>query len=218
MQMKTTRLSQARPTKDESSFPDQDRAPFDIFDSHSQQYREDRGIALQLDVSPVGAETVEETVPTRRLPFAIEELLAATTIIVLVLITLANVIARYLLHASFAFTEEYSSVLLLCMVFVTTSAAMAKNTHIRMTFLADRISPRNQERATIFGSAAVIVCFGIVVYYGSLMCWDAYRFGETSPGMGHPMWVYLIWLPLLSLLTIVRAIGVLVRVRVIQSS
>jgi hypothetical protein len=144
-------------------------------------------IATSIHLDSASSETgiLEEAVKIKpRLPLTLEEGIAGAAMIVLALITLANVIARYVLHASFAFTEEYSSVLLFGMVFVTASLATAKNNHIRMTFFNDRMSPRNQKMAANFGYVAIIVCFCVVIWYGSLMCWDAYKFGEIVTRSG----------------------------------
>jgi TRAP-type transport system small permease protein len=31
--------------------------------------------------------------------------------------------------------------------------------------------------------------------------------GETSPGLGYPAWIYTVWLPLLSVAIILRVLG-----------
>jgi TRAP-type C4-dicarboxylate transport system permease small subunit len=39
------------------------------------------------------------------------------------------------------------------------------------------------------------------------MAWDDYRYDVTSPALGVPQWLYSVWLPLLSVLVIVRIAG-----------
>jgi TRAP-type C4-dicarboxylate transport system permease small subunit len=41
------------------------------------------------------------------------------------------------------------------------------------------------------------------------MAWDDYRFDVTSPALGVPQWWYTVWLPLLSVLIVVRLLTVL---------
>ena len=39
------------------------------------------------------------------------------------------------------------------------------------------------------------------------MTYDEWYWGETSPGLGYPAWIYTVWLPLLSLAILGRVIG-----------
>jgi len=151
-----------------------------------------------------------------RVPVALEDTLAGLIMLLLGLITLANVLARYVFHISFAFTEEYSSVLLFCLVFVTASAAVAKNTHIKMTFFTEKLPRRQQKWAELLGCAAVVACLAVTAWYGGVMTWDAWTMDETSSGIGHPMWLYLMWLPILCLLGILRAFGCMARIWSVQ--
>ena len=52
------------------------------------------------------------TEPETRVPLSIEKVVAAASMAALCLITLGNVVARYLTNYSFAFTEEYSIALM----------------------------------------------------------------------------------------------------------
>jgi TRAP-type C4-dicarboxylate transport system permease small subunit len=54
-----------------------------------------------------------------------------------------------------------------------------------------------------------LLMFGLLVWYGGRMAWDDYRFEVTSPSLGVPNWWYTVWLPVLSLLIVVRLLGVL---------
>ena len=175
--------------------------------------REDQAAAVHLDSAPsdnVIAARAQRIKPL--VPHSVEDAVAASAMILLVMITLANVIARYVISFSFAFTEEYSSVILFILVFVMASSSIVRNSHIKMTFFTDMMSPRYQKITEVIGSIAMIVCFVILIYYGSIMTIDAYRFEETSPGLGNPTWIYLIWVPFLSLIAVFRAFGLLVRI------
>jgi TRAP-type C4-dicarboxylate transport system permease small subunit len=144
-------------------------------------------------------------------PVKLEEIAAATIMAVLAMITLANVATRYVIDVSFAFTEEYSVVLLMVLVFVGVSSAIAKNAHIRVTFFIDQLAARARRRLEIVGCLAMLVCFAVLVYYGARLTLDAREIGETSPGLGNPQWLYLMWLPILSAAAFLRTVGALVR-------
>lgn len=43
------------------------------------------------------------------------------------------------------------------------------------------------------------------------MAWDDYNFEVTSPSLGVPQWWYTIWLPLLSIVIVLRLLAMLWR-------
>jgi len=149
--------------------------------------------------------------PKTRVPLKIEEALAGMAIGILGLITFANVVVRYLTNFSFAFTEEFSIILMVIMALLGASSAVAKSGHIRIAYFVDLLRPRPRRIALICGTTAVILTFFLLTLLGVKLTWDEYRFEVTSPGMGLPQWTYTIWLPLLSLAIMGRAIGVTIR-------
>jgi len=146
-----------------------------------------------------------------RIPVKIEEFFAAVTMALICLITFANVIVRYFTDESFAFTEEFSVFLMVVLTFVGTSAAFAKNTHIRMTFLVEKLPPKVAHYAEIAMMVAAAVLFAIIVWYGIRLLHDDWKFGTTSPGIGIPQWIYTLWLPLLCAVITLRIVGRIIR-------
>jgi TRAP-type transport system small permease protein len=142
-----------------------------------------------------------------RIPLKIEETLAAASLGVIAVITLANVVVRYFTDASFAFTEEVSVCLMVMMTFFGASVAVARDRHMRISFLADRLPPSWRRRAELFSTGAVILMFAILTVFGAQFAYDDYRFEVSSPALGVPQWIYTIWLPLLSAVVTGRAIG-----------
>jgi TRAP-type C4-dicarboxylate transport system permease small subunit len=145
--------------------------------------------------------------PGPRVPVRLEEALAAAAMALICLISLANVVVRYLTNVSFAFTEEYSVFLLVFMTFVGASAAFATNEHIRITWLLERLPGRLAWLAELATLAVTTALFALVVYFGGQVAFDEWHWGETSPGLGHPSWVYSIWLPVLAVAIILRVLG-----------
>jgi len=146
-----------------------------------------------------------------RVPVKIEEFLAAMAMALICLITFANVLVRYFTDESFAFTEEFSVFLMVVLTFVGASAAFAKNSHIRMSFLVDKLPPRIGRAIEIAVMAAAVALFAILVWYGSRLLADDWKFDTTSPGIGIPQWLYTLWLPLLSAVIALRIAGRIVR-------
>jgi TRAP-type C4-dicarboxylate transport system permease small subunit len=146
-----------------------------------------------------------------RIPVKIEEFVAALAMALICLITFANVLVRYFTNESFAFTEEFSVFLMVVLTFVGASAAFAKNTHIRMSFVVEKLPSRIARRVEIAMMVAAAALFAIIVWYGVRLLLDDWNFETTSPGIGIPQWIYTLWLPLLSAVITLRIAGRIVR-------
>lgn len=141
---------------------------------------------------------------------AIERFLMAASMGILCLLTMANVLVRYFTDISFAFTEEISVALLVVMTLVGASHAFASNHHIAITFFVDRRTDW-QRAVRRFAAFCSLLMFGLLAWYGVLMAWDDYSFEVTSPSLGVPQWWYTVWLPLLSVVIVLRLLAVLWR-------
>lgn len=160
-----------------------------------------------------GAEHVTEAgdlrgeAPHARVPVSIERGLGALAMALICLISFANVVVRYTTDVSFAFTEEYSVFLLVFMTFVGAALAFATNENIRIVFIVEMLPPRWALACKLLGLAASFFMFALVAWYSGQLAFDEYQFGETSPGLGYPNWIYTIWLPILSVVILLRISG-----------
>ena len=143
----------------------------------------------------------------------LEEAVAAAVMALLGLITLANVVVRYLTNYSFAFTEEYSIALMVVVALLGTSIAAARNRHMRITWFVERMPRPLARAADLLAMLAGAVMFSLLIGLGAKLVWDEYRFEVLSPGLGEPQWIYTLALPLFSVLVLVRVIGWWVRHR-----
>lgn len=141
----------------------------------------------------------------------IEDWLTVIIMAALALITFANVLVRYFTNSSFAWTEEISVFLMILLALVAGSAAVARDQHIRIEFFSDSGSLARRKALARFGSAMVGLLFALIAVLSVRVVWDDFRFEETSPGIGLPQWWYSIWLPIVSTLVTLRAIGLFIR-------
>lgn len=148
-----------------------------------------------------------------RISIAFESVLAAIVMAALALITFANVLVRYFTDRSFAWTEEISVFLMIVLALVAGSAAFAKNQHIRIEFFAQRFSASTQLRLAQSSAFLGALLFVIIAVLSARLAWDDYRFEEVSAGIGVPQWWYSIWLPVLSLIIMLRHLGLIKRFR-----
>jgi TRAP-type C4-dicarboxylate transport system permease small subunit len=142
-----------------------------------------------------------------------ERVIMATTMGLLCLITMGNVLARYFTNISFAFTEEISIVLMVVMTLTGTAHAFVDNKHIAITYFVGLLGPRGRHVARGVAMLAALVMFVLLAVLGTRMAWDDYDFEVTTPALGIPQWWYTIWLPLLSVLIGLRILGALRRWR-----
>tara|TARA_Y100001949_G_scaffold123583_1_gene105351 strand:- start:20074 stop:20550 length:477 start_codon:yes stop_codon:yes gene_type:complete len=133
----------------------------------------------------------------------LERVLATLALVVIGLISLGNVVVRYFTDASFAFTEEISVFLLVILTFAGASVAMRSNRHIRIGF-AERMFPRLRTPLILLQWLACASVLGMVLWYGGQFALEEYQWESESPGLGLPNWWYVVWLPLLALLMVVR--------------
>jgi TRAP-type C4-dicarboxylate transport system permease small subunit len=146
-----------------------------------------------------GAETLP---PNAR--FRVERFLGAATMAAICLITLGNVLTRYLTDVSFAFTEEVSVFLLVFLTFIGSAKAFLDGNQMAVTYFTDKLDWRWRRRFLLFSLAMSALMLGLLAWYGARMAWDDYELDVTSPGLGWPQWIYTVWLPLLALLVLAR--------------
>ena len=137
-------------------------------------------------------------------PVKLEEALAAGAMALLCIITMANVVVRYFTNISFAFTEEISVWLMVVMTLVGAAGAFVKGHHISINFFVDRLAPAARRTVRLLGLAASTAMFATLAVFGTRMAYEDFRYEVTSPALGAPQWLYTVWLPVLSLLIVVR--------------
>jgi TRAP-type C4-dicarboxylate transport system permease small subunit len=158
---------------------------------------------------------VSEPSATERPPW--EERIAVASLALLLVITLANVVTRYLVDESLAWTEELSVFLMVVLGLAGASAVGRHDRHIRIEFFVNRRGPDGQDVPRrglhLFGAAAT--CFTFLLLAALFARWvgDQMKFSETSMGLGVPLWWYGIFVPPLCLAIAVRAAIVFRRLR-----
>jgi TRAP-type C4-dicarboxylate transport system permease small subunit len=161
--------------------------------------------------SPEALPALDEADEPARVPLKIEDWLTVLVMGALALITFANVLARYFTSQSFAWTEEFSVFLMIVLALVGSSAAAARDRHIRIEYFSESGSMARRKTLARFGAVMVALLFTLIGVLSIRLVWDDYRYNETSPGIGIPQWWYSIWLPVLSLGMALRALGLFIR-------
>ena len=161
--------------------------------------------------APEALPPLDEIDEATRVPLKIEDWLTVIVMGTLALVTFGNVIARYFTSQSFAWTEEFSVFLMIVLALVGSSAAVARDRHIRIEYFSATGSMRRRKTLARLGAVMVALLFSLITVLSVRLVWDDYRFDETSPGIGVPQWWYSIWLPVLSTGIALRAVGLFIR-------
>ena len=122
----------------------------------------------------------------------------------LCVITMANVVVRYLTDQSFAWTEEFSVFLLVLTTMAGASAAAMRDNHIRIDFFLQRGSAQWRRKLSIFGLLVTVAFFIALTVLTGRMAWEDFRYSEISMGLGVPRWWYTAWVPALSFVISLR--------------
>jgi TRAP-type C4-dicarboxylate transport system permease small subunit len=134
----------------------------------------------------------------------LEEALCAALFAVMSLITFGNVITRYFLKYSFAFTEEIVVSFFVWLTLLGTAIAFREQSHLGFTFLIERLPRRARKGLLWFSAALGAVLFIFLIYFSILQLGDEIALKITSSGIGVPQWWYTIGMPVFSLLVIFR--------------
>lgn len=142
--------------------------------------------------------------PSRSPKFRLDAWLATSALVVICVISLGNVIVRYATDGSFAFTEEFSVFCLVVLTFAGASVAARRNQHIRIELIEHFLPPRARKAVIVVQWLGGVTVLGIMTWYGGTFALQEYQWESQSPGLGLPNWIYVIWLPLLSVAIIFR--------------
>ncbi|WJR77298.1 TRAP transporter small permease [Bradyrhizobium sp. NP1] len=107
--------------------------------------------------------------------------IAALMLLAIVLIVLANVVARYFLHVGLGWTEEAARFLLIGMTFVAATVAVRQWGHFQLLVAAKWIPQRWQIAVQLFSIATVLAMSVVLVRYGIAIAQVSWF--QTSPTM-----------------------------------
>ena len=137
-------------------------------------------------------------------PSRFEEVLCAILFAVMAVITFINVISRYLLKYSFAFTEELVVSFFVWLTLLGTSIAFREHSHLGFSFLTDRMPPKFQKLFLWISAGLGAVLFIYLIYFSIRQVGEEILLGITSSGIGVPQWWYTIGVPVWSALIVLR--------------
>jgi TRAP-type C4-dicarboxylate transport system permease small subunit len=126
-------------------------------------------------------------------------------------VAFVNVITRYVVQYSLAFTEELVVSFFVWLTLLGSAIAFREGTHLAFTFVVER-APRAVRRAALWLAAALnVTLFGLLLYYGVRQIQSERLLGTTSEALAVPQWWYTAGIPAFSILIIARIVQAAVR-------
>lgn len=141
----------------------------------------------------------------------IEEWLLAGAILLMALLTIANVVARTAFGTSLAFAEELSQFAIICVTFIGLSYSTSRGRHIRMTALYDQLGVRWRKRLMILITGSTAVLMLLLTWYALRYLSTVYQLGSVSPVLQVPLYLAYLAAPLGFVLTAIQYALALVR-------
>ena len=133
-----------------------------------------------------------------------EEGLLVFLMAVMTMVAFVNVVTRYFIRFSLAFTEEIVVSLFVWLTLLGTAIAFREGSHLGFSFIVDRC-PKPVQRVSVWLSASLgIVLFGLVIYFGIRQIGSERMLGTTSVSLAIPQWWYTAGIPVFGLLIVAR--------------
>lgn len=133
-----------------------------------------------------------------------EEILGVLSVAVMVTITFVNVITRYFLSFSLAFTEELALYLFVWATLLGTSLAFKHGTNMAVTLLFSRFKPKTRRALYVFSSVLSVAFFVTIGYWGTVEVIDEFQLNVMTEAMGLPVYLFTLSLPIVSASAVLR--------------
>lgn len=135
-----------------------------------------------------------------------ENVVVFTTFSVLTVLAFANVVSRYLLHASIAWSNELIIGLAVYMIMVGSSGAVREGAHPGFTVLRDSTRGILHKIVVIAIAVAMAGFFLALLWLGMEMVGKQLNLGRTTPALGISQWVLSLAIPLGAVFGTIRTV------------
>jgi TRAP-type C4-dicarboxylate transport system permease small subunit len=122
--------------------------------------------------------------------------IAGVSLLGIVAVNGANVIARYLVRSPFPWAEEIMQFMMILAVFAAAIAVTWRNLHIRIDTFVDRASPALRRVALAFGTIVSIAGIMTVVFFSFRVVVLLYELDQRSDALNVPSWIPQSFVPI----------------------
>jgi TRAP-type C4-dicarboxylate transport system permease small subunit len=138
-----------------------------------------------------------------------EEVMAAGLLVATALLAFLNILTRYFIRYSFAFTEEIEVAALVWITMLGAAVGFRETTHLGFTILRDRFPPPVRHAMVWLGAVVTVTTMGVILWAGWRQIQSQIALNTTSEALGIPEWIYSAALPVGAAIVIVRVLQAL---------
>ncbi len=126
-----------------------------------------------------------------------------TAVLLMTLMVLFDVLMRFFWDEPQLFVDEFTSFLLVGVIFLGTAPTFRKGGHIRVDLITNLMAPRNQARLRRVTLILGILLLAVIVWETARSTWVAYELERQSAVMLYPLWIGMMFIPIgLSLMVV----------------
>lgn len=141
----------------------------------------------------------------------IENGVAALAFALITGVAFTNVISRYFLDASLAFTTEITINVAVWLTMIGAVIGVREGSHLGFSLLHEKLEGKAKDVLTVIIGAAIAVFFAVLLWYGWELASSQMENGRSTPSMQIPQWLFTIALPVGAALGILRTVQVTIR-------
>ena len=142
----------------------------------------------------------------RRVYDNMEEVLGVVLLALMALLAFTNVVTRYFINYSFAFTEEAEVAALVWLTMLGAAAGCRKGVHRGFGLLALRFPVFGRRVLLPLASLLTIATIVILFYFSVFQIRDEISLAITSEALAIPQWWYTLALPVGAVLIVIRIV------------
>lgn len=134
----------------------------------------------------------------------VENALVVGAFLTMLIFGFANVIARYFLNVSLAFSIELVINLGVLVTMVATSIGIKHGSHLGFELIKDNAPKMLRHALLVVIAVGTLALFSVLFYYGLQTTLSEVRSGQLTPAMKIPKWIFSAAIPFGALLSIIR--------------
>lgn len=135
-----------------------------------------------------------------------EEIMLFIILSVLVTLAFINVITRYFIKYSLAFTEEIEVNFFVWLTMFGAALAFKKKAHLGVSFIVKSMPKGAQKFFLVFSTILTVAVFLILFYYSIWHVKNEIDLDVRTMALNIPEWIYIVGVPFGSIIIIIRAI------------
>lgn len=137
-----------------------------------------------------------------------EEIVLVPGFAIMLIINFGNVLSRYVLHTSWAFTEELCVMMFVYVTFFGAAVALKRRQHLGFTLILDKLPTIARIVMETLITISIVVFLVLMVYYGLLVCENQVKYHSVTAALRISTAYASAGIPLSGIFIIIRAVQV----------